>query len=240
MGTVVSFDIRDTDSRAGLDAAVEWLHRVDRLFSTYRPDTQISRLGRGELRLAGCDPEVDEVLALCEHYRTLSDGYFSVVQDGRLDPSAVVKGWAVERASDILREAGSQRHSVNGGGDMQLVGEPEVGQPWRVGIADPLLPGRLVTVVVGSDMAVATSGTAERGHHIINPRTGRPATDLASITIVGRHLTHVDAVATAAFAMGHSAAQWLRGLPDVDAFAVLPDGRQWSTNGFPHDPPGSG
>src|SRR5450759_1820513 len=128
---------------------------------------------------------------------------------GRLDPSGVVKGWAIERASDILRAGGSANHAVNGGGDIQLAGEAAPGQPWRVGIAHPHQPGELVTVVSGRDIAVATSGTAERGDHIVNPVTGRPATELASITLVGRDLTTVDAYATAAAAMGNAAREWV-------------------------------
>src|SRR6185312_5631473 len=96
-----------------------------------------------------------------------------------------VKGWAIERASDLLRDAGSTDHAVNGGGDMQLVGEALPGRPWRVGIADPLRPGSLVAVVEATDRAVATSGTAERGAHVVDPFTGRPAADLAAITLVG-------------------------------------------------------
>ena len=129
MGTVVSFDVRDAGpgTADGLRRAVDWLHRVDAVFSTYRADSQISRLGRGELALADCDPDVAEVLALGAAAERDSGGWFSVRPagaDGPLDPSGVVKGWAVERASAILRAAGSVRHSVNGGGDVQTAGSP--------------------------------------------------------------------------------------------------------------------
>jgi thiamine biosynthesis lipoprotein len=234
MGTVVSFDLRDPVPLAALDEAIAFLHRADRLFSTYRDDSEVSRLGRGELRLAACDPDVVKVLELCDHYRWLSGGYFAAACNGRLDPSGIVKGWAVEGAGDILSAAGSRRHAVNGGGDIQLAGSPEPGRPWQVGIAHPLRPGHLATVITGCDLAVATSGVAERGHHVVDPRTGRPADALASVTVVGDRLTHVDALATAALAMGHAARDWLSELTDVAAFAVTADGGQWSTAGFPH------
>src|SRR5205085_9062412 len=109
-------------------------------------------------------------------------GYFSPFWDGAVNPTGLVKGWAIERASEILRTHGSANHAVNGGGDMQLAGEAGPGSPWRVGIADPFDRTRVLTVVSGRDVAVATSGTAERGAHIVDPRSGAPATDLAAVT----------------------------------------------------------
>ncbi|GAA2408819.1 FAD:protein FMN transferase [Streptomyces viridochromogenes] len=237
MGTVFSFDVRDTPTpavRHALDRAVTWLHRVDEVFSTYCPGSRISRLARGEVTLADCDRDVTEVLRLCESAHRVTDGWFSPAPGGRLDPTGLVKGWAIERASEILARAGARNTCVNGGGDIQLRGECAPGVPWRVGIAHPSLPGRLSTVVSGRDLAVATSGTAERGPHILDPRTGRPAeSDLLSITLVGRHLTDVDVWATAAFAMGAGAHEWIDSLPGVEAFAVTSGDRAWWTEGFP-------
>ena len=240
MGTVVSFDVRDAgpDAADGLRRAVDWLHRVDAVFSTYRADSQISRLGRGELALADCDPDVAEVLALGAAAERDSGGWFSVRPagaDGPLDPSGVVKGWAVERASAILRAAGSVRHSVNGGGDVQTAGEPEPGRGWHLGIAHPLHPDALAAVVRGSGIALATSGTAERGAHILDPRSGAPVTGggLASVSVIGESLTAADIAATAAFAMGGPAAKaWLERRPGLEGFAVTTDGRAWWTSGF--------
>ncbi|MFC1411325.1 FAD:protein FMN transferase [Streptacidiphilus sp. N1-12] len=239
MGTVVSFDIRDGGSgaaaREALRQAVRWLHRVDAVFSTYRPDSQVSRLGRGELALADCDPEVAEVLALGERAERASGGWFSVRAGAGLDPSGVVKGWAVERASAILREAGCLRHSVNGGGDIQTAGRPEPERDWQLGVAHPLHPGAFATVVRGSGIALATSGSAERGAHILDPHTGAPVDGggLASVSVVGASLTAADIAATAAFAMGGAAARgWLERQPGLEGFAVTPDGRAWWTSGF--------
>ncbi len=133
MGTVVSFDVRFADEaqRTPMDAAVAdavtWLHRVDDVFSTYRDDSQVSRLGRGELRLADCDDDVAEVLELCAQVGRETDGYFSSTYGGRLDPTGVVKGWAIQRASELLSSAGSAHHLVNGGGDIQAVGGSRAG-----------------------------------------------------------------------------------------------------------------
>lgn len=233
MGTVFSIHVVDDgDWSAAIDETVQFLHWVDDTFSTYRPGSQISRLGRRELRLRDCDPTVREVLGLCADVGLTSDGHFAAVVGGALDPSGLVKGWAIERASDLLTSAGARSHAVNGGGDMQLVGGRSGLQPWRVGIAQPLRPGALATVVAGRDLAVATSGSAERGCHIVDPWTGRALTGLASITVTGPRITLVDAYATAAYVMGAAARDWIEGLNGYEAFAVTADGDCWSTAGF--------
>jgi FAD:protein FMN transferase len=231
MGTVVSFDVPDWPGPA-LAEAVRWLHWVDATFSPYRDDSDVSRFGRGSLELADCAPELAEVIAACADVSTRSNGYFTATPGGRFDPSGYVKGWAIERAAAMLTASGSAEHSVNGGGDIQCVGDHGPGQPWRVGIADPLRPGALALVVAGRDFAVATSGTAERGPHIVNPHTGQSATGLASVTVVGARLAAVDAYATAAFAMGSKARDWVESLDGYEAFAITPGGATWQTTGF--------
>ncbi|MGW2100246.1 FAD:protein FMN transferase [Streptomyces olivaceoviridis] len=229
MGTVFSFDVRGGEPdavRAALAEAVAGLHRADALFSTYREDSEVSRLARGELDVSRCAPEVAEVLDLAAEAERVSEGWFSTRYRGSLDPTGIVKGWAAERAARVLATvAGVRGVSVNGGGDVQLLGAPEPRRAWRVGVSDPLRPGGLAAVVsaAGTDeLAVATSGTAERGAHIVDPRTGRSAvTDLVAVTVVGPRLTFVDCWATAAFAMGSRAGlAWLESLPDVEALLI--------------------
>lgn len=236
MGTVFSFDIRDQPTPAihrALAEAVRQLHRVDAMFSTYRPDSHISRLDRGEIRLGDCPPEVLEVLSLCAQATRDSDGWFSIVPAGTLDPSGLVKGWATEAASQLLYDAGAHHTCVNGGGDLQLRGQATPYTPWRIGIAHPLRPGELATVVTAPhDLAVATSGTAERGAHILDPHHGTPVTTFASLTLIGPRLTLTDTYATAAFARGYDALNWLESLDGYEALAVLPDGQEWRTPGF--------
>lgn len=228
MGTVFSFDVRGGDPgavKAALAEAVAGLHRADAVFSTYRDDSQISRLVRGDLTVDDCDPEVAEVLDLGAAAEQQSDGWFSMRYEGHLDPTGIVKGWAVERAARALAKAGATGVSLNGGGDVQLLGTPEPHRPWRVGVADPLRPGGLAAVVSAAgapELAVATSGTAERGAHIVDPRTGRSAvTDLVAVTVVAPSVTWADCWATAAFAMGsREGLRWLESLPDVEALLI--------------------
>lgn len=89
MGTVFSFDIRDQPTPAihrALTEAVRQLHEIDAVFSTYRPDSHISRLDRGEIHLDDCPPEVHEVMSLCAQAAHVTDGWFSVIPAGTLDP----------------------------------------------------------------------------------------------------------------------------------------------------------
>ena len=232
MGTVVSIDVRDPRiPRTTLLSVLGWLHWVDATFSTYQSDSAINRLSRGEIDIVDCPPEITEVLGLCAEITATTDGYFQATADGRLDPTGVVKGWAIERAHEILVAAGSRAHLVTGGGDLRAHGEPSAEpRPWCIGIADPHRPGELAAMVAGTDIAVATSGTAERGGHIINPYTGRPATDLASVSVIGPDLIHADAYATAAVAMERI--DWLDDL-GYSAFAIDSAGERRYTASCP-------
>jgi thiamine biosynthesis lipoprotein len=231
MGTVVSVDVRDvTDATDALDELFAWLHWVDATFSTYKPESPISRLGRHEIALADCPDDVAVVLEMCEAVRARSDGYFDAWASGTLDPSGLVKGWSVERGSQILASAGIARHCINAGGDVRVRGGSD---PWRVGVVHPFDRRRLTIVVETCDGAVATSGTAERGEHVVDPHTRTPANELASVTIVGPDLTYADAYATAAFAMGVGCRDWLATLEDHEAYVIDAHGRAWWTQGMP-------
>lgn len=179
------------------------LRRVDALFSTYREDSEISRLGRGELTVAECTPDVQQVLVLCDRARALTGGLFDARAAGGLDPSGLVKGWAVERAARLLPRDDVDV-CVNAGGDVLttcLAGR----EPWRIGIEDPHDRTRVLATVLLRNGAVATSGTAARGHHLLDPRDGTPATSIASVSVHGPSLVVADVLATAAFVQGREA-----------------------------------
>jgi thiamine biosynthesis lipoprotein len=208
-------------------AVIDELRSVDRIFSTYRSDSVISRLDRGEVTLEECPAEVAEVLALGGEAEQQSGGAFSVVlpdSDGqlRLDPSGVVKGWAVERASRLLATLDDTDFCLSAGGDLVChVTDPD--RPaWQIGIEHPYDPTSLIAVVPVRSGAVATSGTRHRGQHLLDARTGRPAGGVASVTVIGRSLTWADIDATAAYAHGPQAADWLRGRGRT-ALVVWPD-----------------
>jgi thiamine biosynthesis lipoprotein len=238
MGMVIGVDVRDPLPAPALHEALErvfaWLHEVDAVFSTYKPDSEICRLDRGEVRLEDCLADVRFVLHRGEELAAETNGYFDLRANPqrRLDPSGLVKGWAIDRASDLLVAAGAHNHCINAAGDVRTRGAPGLGRRWHVGVVHPHHRDSLCAIVAVGDGAVATSGTAERGLHVFDPHTGAPADDLASITVVGPDLARADAYATAALAMGLEAPGWLRGLGGFDAFVVDRYGYAWETPGF--------
>jgi thiamine biosynthesis lipoprotein len=234
MGMPISLAIRgrhaaDDKGRAAWAEAVAMLHETDCVFSTYRVDSFVSKLGRGEIALDDCPPEVAEVLALGEAARRQSRGAFRVRRvdaDGRaiLDPSGVVKGWAVERAAAPIRALKSTDFCLSAGGDLLCRTLDPHAAPWRIGIEDPHDTGRLVAVVPVCTGAVATSGTAHRGNHLVDARTGRPPAGVASVTVVAASLIWADIDATAAFVQGHQAARWLQTRSGRTGLVVWADG----------------
>jgi thiamine biosynthesis lipoprotein len=237
MGTGATVELCDPLPACGAEALAErvfaWLHEVDRRFSTYRADSEVNRLDGGDLRFEECSADLRHVLDACAELWKDTDGYFDAYATGRLDPSGYVKGWSVQVASEMLSAAGAPNHLVDAGGDLQTRGRPAPGQSWRIGIRHPFQRDSVYCVLSGVDLAVATSGTYERGPHVVNPRTGKPATALRSVTVVGRDLARADAYATAAVAMGTPALDWLAGLDGYEVAVVTEDGDLYRSDGLP-------
>jgi thiamine biosynthesis lipoprotein len=223
MGLPISVDVRAAAPPVpdAVARAFDWLREVDRRFSPYRDGSEVRRCGGDRPTPEHASPELVEIIDLCLRYERDSGGAFRAWLPGRrFDPCGVVKGWAVQRAGQLLRAAGADRFCLNAGGDVLAVGEPEPGRPWRVGIRHPELAHQVCAVFDVRDCAVATSGTYERGAHVIDGRTGRPARELVSLTVLAPDLTTADAVSTAAFAMGLDGVAWAAARPGCLVFAV--------------------
>ena len=164
-----------------------------------------------------------EVLARCARLRRETGGYFDARASGALDPSGLVKGWAVDRAAALLRGP----FCIDAGGDVLVRGGP-----WRVGVQHPLRRDALAAVLELTDAAVATSGAYERGAHVLDPVGGGPPSGALSVTVIGRSLGSVDAYATAAFAMGRRGPEWTARLRECEAMTVLDDEEVLSTQGW--------
>jgi thiamine biosynthesis lipoprotein len=230
MGTVFSFLLAETVHTDVLEAADDELRRLDRVFSRWRTDSDVSRLNRGEVPLRGCAPDVTDVLALCADVEAWTQGYFSARSRGGIDPTGLVKGWAVARMSRLLGEAGSSAHVVSGGGDVLVVGSPP--HRWRIGVVDPRRPGALLATLAASSLAVATSGNAERPGEIVDPFTGIPALDVWAVTVACDDIVCADAAATAAVARGEECLDWLEATPGLEALVVAADGGVRLTSRF--------
>ncbi len=234
----VAVDAQTVDILA-IEEAVEavWdsLRWADRVFSTYRPDSDISRIRRGEIPVRDADPAVAQVLDFAEIARRLTGGTFDVNNGRRhgrsgLDPSGIVKGWAASRAAAPLAALGMDYY-LNAGGDVLLQSAGH-GQPWRIGIEHPDDPQGLLAVVELATGAVATSGRTHRGEHIWNPATGRPAAGIAQATVVGPSLVWADILATAVVAGGIERLDLAQWPPGHDLMLVTDDGAVLVSEGF--------
>ncbi len=239
MGMAVSIDIRDEQTSFDpIDEVVDWLHHVNRVFSTHDPASPISALGRGDLTPDEASEEIRGVLRLCEIANRRTDGCFDAFDvpapnGTRLETSGLVKGWAIEGAATLLESHGCRNFCINAGGDLALRGRPAPGTDWRIGIRHPDDDQALALVIHGTDrLAVATSATYERGAHIHDPRTHQPTTALASATVVGPDLTWADAYATAVFVMGLDALEWVEQVPDYDLYLITHEGTTHWSDGF--------
>lgn len=219
----------DDAGRRAWHRVMDELRETDRIFSTYREDSFISRLARDEITLAECPSRVREVVQLGQLAEIESGGAFSIWRSNTngtltLDPSGVVKGWSVQRAAEHLRVLARTDYCLSAGGDMVCrTLDPETA-PWQIGIEDPFDPSRIRAVVPISNGAVATSGTAHRGHHITDARANKVPNRIGSVTVTAGDLTWADIDATAAYALDTEASQWLRVRSGRSALIVWSDG----------------
>ena len=211
MGTVASVHvIGEVDAARlarALDGCATVLRRADRVFSTYDEGSDIRRLARGELRMSDADPWVAEVAAGCRRFEAETGGLFDAHLPGFFDPTGFVKGWATERAlrehlAPLLLLPGVQAVGLDVGGDLQVRTAADADWVWSIGIVDPDDRSRVLATVPLRDGAVATSGIAERGDHVIAPHRGAPATAIRSATVIADSLTRADVWSTAIVAAG--------------------------------------
>jgi thiamine biosynthesis lipoprotein len=182
------------------------------------------------MALDECDEWVREVTELCQEAHRRTAGWFDAQRPGTdtvagFDPTGLVKGWAVERVCTDL-SAALPEHDVlvNAGGDIAVRCRRTDTPAFLLGIEDPRDRSQILATVPLRTGAMATSGTAARGAHIFDPRTGLPATSLLSVTVVGPSLTWADVQATAAFAMGPACEEHLAALSRHLSFVVRLDG----------------
>ncbi len=239
MGTTVSIHLltRHDGLVAGDEVAARCfaeLRDIDRVFSTYRDDSDISRLRRGERSLNELDPRLSEVAAACEEWEHATRGRFSARWRGWFDPTGYVKGWSVENVArrhlgPLVEQPGVVAAGINAGGDLQLFTADAADWQWHIGIADPARPGELAATLEVVNAAVATSGTAERGDHIVDPRSGLPAREVVSATVVADGLAAADVWATTAVVAGIDDLSWIADASTRTGLVVGADGtvRRW-------------
>lgn len=234
MGMPVTVSIVGDGTDDLMDAVFNWFDEVDRRFSLYRADSEISRFNRRRVDAVDLSSDMKDVLAIAEKTRQESLGFFDAARpSGGCDPTGIVKGWAIEKASQLLEASGVQNYCINAGGDIQSSGFNGDGERWRVGISSPFRSGEIIKILEPGGAGVATSGTYVRGQHIWNPHApGTTLSDIVSITVIGRDILEADRFATAAFAMGKDGVYFIEGMPGLEAYQIDRSGHATRTSAF--------
>jgi FAD:protein FMN transferase len=234
MGMPVTVEIIDAGFRAIIDDAFEYFRAVDMRFSLYKDDSEISRINRGEVKTADLSEEMREVFALAEATKIESDGFFDMKRaDCHIDPSGIVKGWAIRNVARIIETAGYKNFYVEAGGDIQAEGKNAEGLDWRVGIRSPFNGEDVIKAVKISGCGIATSGCYARGQHIYNPHDRKAEiNDIVSLSVIGPDVLEADRFATAAYAMGEAGIYFIENVPGLEGYMVNAEGIATMTPGF--------
>jgi thiamine biosynthesis lipoprotein len=233
MGMPIIIEVVDSRvTEADIEKVFAYFRAVDDTFSTYKEHSEISKINRGELCEEEYSNDMKTILALSEQTKQETRGYFDIQHNGSIDPSGIVKGWAILHAAQIVKEAGCISFYIDAGGDIQVSGT-KGGNPWRIGIRNPFNHEENVKVLAVTDMGIATSGTAIRGQHIYNPHDKHaPLQDIVSLTVIGPNVYEADRFATAAFAMGKRGIYFIEQLPGFECYMIDASARATFTSGF--------
>lgn len=234
MGMPIEIEIADAGAKNVFESAFDYLISVDERFSTYKPESEISQFNRGEIEQSAVSPDLQDVFALAEKTKQETNGYFDIRRPkGLIDPSGIVKGWAIRNAAALIRKAGFGNYFVNAGGDIAMGGTNAERQDWSVGIRNPFNTSEIVKVVYPRGKGIATSGSYLRGDHIYNPHAPEEKLqEIVSITVIGPDVLEADRFATAAFAMGKKGIEFIENLPGFEGYAIDAKGIATMTSGF--------
>ncbi|HVW67250.1 MAG TPA: FAD:protein FMN transferase [Candidatus Peribacteraceae bacterium] len=236
MGMTITVEVIDPSvTTDAIGDVFDYFRYVDEKFSTYKDTSEITRINEGEIPAGDESDDMKTVLSLCESTKHLTNGYFDIrTPANTLDPSGLVKGWAIWNAAKLLKKRGYQNFYIDAGGDIQTYGMNADGQPWRIGIRNPFNIGENVKIVtLAGDRGMATSGIYARGQHIYNPHD--PVSridDIVSLTVIGPNVFEADRFATAAFAMGRNGIAFIEKLEGCEGYMIDSNGIAIFTPGF--------
>lgn len=233
MGMPIVVDIIDESSPEIFQKVFQYFAAVDARFSTYKPTSEISRFNRGEIREKDFSPEMKEIFRLAEETKKETDGYFNIQTNQGVDPSGIVKGWAINNAAGLIKRAGIHNFYVEAGGDIQVKGKNKEGKKWKIGIRNPFNKDENIKVLQLTNHAVATSGTYERGAHIYNPHDkNAQIKEIVSLTVIGPNIYEADRFATAAFAMGVKGIDFIEQKEGLEGYMIDKRAVATYTNNF--------
>ncbi len=234
MGMTIEIEILGNDPARTSEMAFKYLTEVDKQFSVYKEDSEISRINRGEIKDEDISSAMRRVFVLAEKTREETNGYFNMrCSDGTVDPSGVVKGWAIKNTAELIKKAGYKNFFVNAGGDIASSGKNEKGEEWSFGIKNPFQTDEIIKVVYPRGKGVATSGSYLRGSHIYNPlQSSDELREIVSVTVIGPDVLEADRFATAVFAMGKEGIIFLEQLAGFEGYSIDKNGIATMTSGF--------
>lgn len=233
MGMPVIINIVDaTVKEEDFSSVFSYFHAIDQRFSTYKEDSEVTKINRGEITKENYSSAMKKIVRLSEETKRQTNGYFDIISNGKLDPSGLVKGFAIAQAANMLKKKEYANFYVEIAGDIQVYGKNEKGEKWRVGIRNPYNKEEIVKVLQLENNGIATSGTYIRGNHIYNPIDKKSADAIVSMTVIGSNIYDADRFATAAFAMGEKGIQFIDSLAGFEGYMITKDNRAYYTRGF--------
>lgn len=210
-----------------------YFKNIDEKFSTYKKTSEITLINAGQINKSKFSKEMKKIFKLADKTKKETNGFFDIEQNGYLDPSGLVKGWAIWQAAKLLMRQGFGNFYINAGGDIQSFGKNKFGKTWQVGIRNPFKLKEIIKVLNPKNRGVATSGIYERGEHIYNPKTqSKISTDIVSLTVIGPNIYEADRFATAALAMGEKGINFIENRPGFEGYMVNKNGIATYTKGF--------
>ncbi|HLN19144.1 MAG TPA: FAD:protein FMN transferase [Patescibacteria group bacterium] len=229
MGMPITVEILDENIESKIfDRVFDYFHYVDEKYSPFKSTSELSLINNGFLKEKQWSIEMKEIFNLAEETKKISGGFFDIKKpDGKMDPSGIVKGWAIHNAAKLLKNQGCKIFYVDAGGDIEAHGKF-----WRVGIRNPFDRNENIKIVKIKDQGIATSGTYIRGDHIYNPVNGKKVTEIVSLTVIGPDIFEADRFATAAFAMGREAINFIERLENFEGYMIDQNGIATMTSGF--------
>lgn len=229
MGTAVTLDIPGTSDNHIFKEVFDRLREIDEQFSPYKKTSELCRLQRGELAQKKLSTDMKRIIRACKKAEADTDGYFSARYSGEFEPSGYVKGWAIDQAQKMLESAGHKTFCVSIGGDLAAKSSGQ--KTWSIGLQDPFDKAGYIGKLSGKNFAIATSGSYERGQHIVNPKTGKPAGELVSLSVFGPKIIKADILATAGFACGYSFIKLVEKHTSYEALAITKNSAMLATKG---------
>ena len=201
-----------------------YLMSIDEQFSPYKKNSEVSLFNEGKIKEKNLSAEMKEILNLSEKTKNETGGYFDIFHNGKIDPSGLVKGWAIYKAGEILRQKGFKNFYVEIAGDIETAGFNSKGQKWSIGIRNPFNKKENVKVVYLSNRGIATSGIYEKGEHIYNPKGEKQKNEIVSLTVIGPNIFEADRFATACFAMGRKGIYFIEKMPGFEGYMIDTEG----------------